>query len=47
MFHKIPWYIANNQLTNGVGQNGKSNRNAFTNKYDTDDPMTTDNLLVR
>ena len=47
LFHRIPWYMANNQLTNGVGQKGKSNRNAFTNKYDTDDPITTDNLEVR
>jgi len=39
--------MANSHDTKGVGQNGKSNRNAFTNKYETDDPITTDNLEVR
>ena len=47
LFHKIPWYMASSQLTNGVGQNGKSSLRAFTNKYETDDPITTDNLEVR
>ena len=32
LFQSIPWYMANNHDTKGVGQKGKSKRNAFTNR---------------